>query len=46
MLSSRRSIWVTEFSRKAPYQEMREFAGLEKQAQSGVLGTANPQPAS
>ena len=37
---------LTEFSRKAPYREMRGFAGREKQPQSGALGTANRQFAS
>ena len=39
-------LWVTGSSRKAPYWEMRAFAGREKQPQSGALGTANPQFAS
>ena len=38
--------WVTEFFGKAQNREMRGFAGREKRPQSGVLGTANWQPAS
>ena len=38
--------WVTEFSGKAPYREMRGFAGREKHPQSEALGAANQQPAS
>ena len=38
--------WVTEFSGKASYQEMRGFAGREKQAHSGALGAAKQQLAS
>ena len=37
--------WVTELSGKAPYRQMRGFAG-EKQPQSGALGTASQQLAS
>ena len=43
---SLRRAWVTEFSGKAPYWEMRRFASREKQPQSGALGTASQQPAS
>ena len=38
--------WVTAFSAKPVYREMRGFAGREQQLQSGALGTANQQPAS
>ena len=38
--------WVTEFSGKAPYWEMRGCAGSQKQPQSGAVGTANQQLAS
>ena len=34
---------VTEFSGKAPYREMRGFAGRERQPQSGAPGTADQQ---
>ena len=38
--------WVTESSGKAPYWEMRGFAGREKQAQSGAFEHYSQQPAS
>ena len=38
--------WVTGFSGKPAYREMRGFAGRKKQPQCGALGTANQQLAS
>ena len=35
-------LWVTEFSGKAPYREMRGFAGRERQPQSGAFRHCEP----
>ena len=37
---------ATEFSGKAPFWEMRGFAGRERRPHAGALGAANPRLAS
>ena len=39
-------VWVTGYSRKPAYWEMRGFAGREKQPQSGALQTRSLHPRS
>ena len=46
VLASFPKTWLTEFSGKPAYREIRGFACRKKQPQSGALGTANRQPAS